>query len=524
MNVRHSESAYEALTLCRTALLQQHQPLHERSNAPLTSGSAATPALTRASYAALIAQLQTASGAYHSHLTPQTSERHERLIHERSRIHVSKVRILDTLSRRLGLSSFDGNAAQAETGRSLTDTVRLGKARVDAKAAQPLPRELTGQLYAALTQLHPVRPAQALPLPATAPPHDPTHPASMGITISAPSINPSPRTSPALATLALTTLANILTSPARSLFALEVFAEHFDLDRGTVGSAGAGTASAGGGGGNTAGATSPSVAVSPAVLAPETADGGRAVSVIMLGGRMLVVDIELGVKEWTAAGAATTPDAPTWVTESGQLSWEPTAHVKVTFANDPSSASAAAKTTEPAGQLSTTSAPPGRQKTTAQDSAASSDRLARDLRRHIGVLAQLLVLGFPLRLDLNSAAADADAPLASTAREADGDVMMQDLGSAPPAANPTPSQLPGAVISEDSSDAAEAMRSVLNLTSGTGRADNLDPALRRIHADLYGVEYFLLAQHHLREYVRVLGRLTQLDFERAAPGQSKDTV
>ncbi|KAL9933022.1 hypothetical protein V8E36_008277 [Tilletia maclaganii] len=57
----------------------------------------------------------------------------------------------------------------------------------------------------------------------------------------------------------------------------------------------------------------------------------------------------------------------------------------------------------------------------------------------------------------------------------------------------------------------KAMRSVWNLTSGTGRADDLDPALRLAFADFYGAEYFLLVQQ-------------QSDFERSAPGQRKESV
>ncbi|KAL9936958.1 hypothetical protein V8E36_004193 [Tilletia maclaganii] len=174
------------------------------------------------------------------------------------------------------------------------------------------------------------------------------------------------RTSPALATLALTTIANTLTSPARSLIVLEVSAEHFDLDGGTLGSAGGtgGTASASGGpgGGDTPGATSSSVAASSVVTAPETADGRRAVSVIMLGGgRMFVVDIDdrawcEGMDGGGDAGRSDLGEGPgsTQLGDNGSCQ----GHVR-----ERASSVSAPKPSESTGQLSITSAPPSRQKT-----------------------------------------------------------------------------------------------------------------------------------------------------------------
>jgi len=145
--------------------------------------------------------------------------------------------------------------------------------------------------------------------------------------------------------------------------------------------------------------------------------------------------IELGVKEWTAAAM---PDAPTWAKDPVQLSWGTTAHVKVTFANE------LPRSQHRSRQNLQDNSPSRRhhrvdRRRTAQDSAASSDRL-----------------------DLDSDVAVAKAPLASTTREVDVDVTMQDLDLGTPAPNATASQLPGAIMAEDSSDVAKAMSSVVN--------------------------------------------------------------
>jgi len=56
---------------------------------------------------------------------------------------------------------------------------RAGQCQGGHRGGTPLPRKLIRQLDTALDQLHPARPAQALPLPVTAAPHESTPPASM---------------------------------------------------------------------------------------------------------------------------------------------------------------------------------------------------------------------------------------------------------------------------------------------------------------------------------------------------------
>ncbi|KAK0547234.1 hypothetical protein OC846_004933 [Tilletia horrida] len=510
-------TAYEALALVLAALED-----------PSSSSS-----LTRSSLAALHATLHSAADAYLSHLVPPTSSRHQRLIHERSRFHVSRTQMTNTLAQgfQLPLRGSKDIGPSAVTSSTTAAATAPASGTVSKSSDQiTILRALSQQLYSALNQLHPSRPAQ---------PPDPDPPASTTaaaaaaaadtISSAAPPSNlslpidptppaPSPRTSPALATLALTSLSNILTAPARSLYSFEVFAEHFDLDRASAGGTGgaAGAASPAGGG-----VTSPSVAVSPAVMPPETADGGRAVSVIMIGGTVLVVDIEVGIKDVQQLGGAARTAAqqqqqeqegaawlPAWAKEKGQLSWLPSVHVKITFATDTSSSSSsslsAVKTEVANGQSEKESGP-----------AHTSDpaALAKLLQRHIEVLAELLLLGFPLNLEL-----DPRRQSSSTAN--DDDVVMSDAADVPPTpVESQPASTNSSTRHEKSSNLLHtALRSEANARTRTPQ--QLDPSLRKTHMGLYGEEYYLLAHHHLQAFILLLGRLAQLDKERAGAGSA----
>ncbi|KAE8233513.1 hypothetical protein CF326_g1448 [Tilletia indica] len=532
-----ASTAYEALALFQAALLQQQQ---QHSAGPSDSseskgeGSSSktlseSPALTRASFAALLATLHTAAVGYHAHIIPHTSERHERLLHERSRLHLSRVQMTHTLARGLGLPLRGSREPVAQAAPSAPSTA----ASMQSAARQPLPRALTEQLYSALVQLHPSRPAVPQPLSSTKPsirlkksPSPTAGNDSTPVAITLPALGPSPRTSPALATLALNTLSNIISNPARSLFALEVFAEHFELDRG-----GSATGGAGGGVVGSAGVTSPSVAVSPAVLPPETADGGRAVSVIMLGGTVLVVDIELGVKEWVpppspagnTEGGATdafsrvegvSASIPAWARQTGHLSWLPTVHVKITFANDTSAnpeTNAQAMNDEHSNtQANGTS--------TSAAGTSITEGLASSLQRHLLVMAQILLLGFPLSLELEDDAGNGEsAQVAPT----DGDVSMQDVSQSQQAQQMSSetASVPAQVTDSQQYSSFPQHESYANALRTALRPrpppETLDPGLRLVHTDLYGEEYYLLAHHHLRAFVLVLGRLAQLDRERS---------
>ncbi|KAK0529481.1 hypothetical protein OC834_003664 [Tilletia horrida] len=544
-----ASTAYEALALSRAALQAQTQTQ--------TQTHTGTPALNRASLSALLATLHTAVPAYadHVHLPPRSPaqsadkekdreqrHRHERLIHERSRLHASRVQMVHTLAHGFGMP-LQGSRQQ-EQPQPASERAGAG-ARTERQGV--LPRELTEQLYAALVELHPVRPAPAsaqaaaivaaaaappAPLPPASSPSaelklDPATGAGAELDLSAPALHqgPTPRNSASLATLALNTLSNIVTSPARSLFAFEVFAEHFDLDRGSTTSGGANNEAAGAAG---AGAvTSPSVAVSPAVAPPETADGGRAVSVIMVGGKVLVVDIELGVKDWATAASASGPDdggagssstrlaphqnLPAWAQQKGTLAWIPTVHVKITFANDPA-ADAAAQGTSGAVQGSRAAA--------SVRSSSDSEMLAAQLQRHLAVLAQLLLLGFPLHPEIDG---DENDEGQQSAKAEDGDVYMLDVtqdaraSASASAPAPEPSNVNSAQNAQNRhpSTASSTSAALCNALARRERPDReVDPALRLVHADLYGPEYYLLARYHLQAFVKVLARLAQLDHER----------